>query len=150
MSPSVIKRCATPVTVSGSNDGAALITDHVVTNHRLDNSKHALHEKCIVERALHEQEIRNRLKRLNDRKLQIQECKVQEVKAANASLGDRDNSEFVSNNRNAYTAENVCNKTGNDQSLGKQSSTYGNESTRSRNEYNERSRYGNDTNVIPS
>ncbi|GJZ81899.1 hypothetical protein Tco_0646893 [Tanacetum coccineum] len=91
-------------------------------------------EQCIVERAHHEQEIQNRLKRLNERKLQIQEYKVQEVKASDASLGDTDSSRIISDK-------------GNDQSLGNQSSTYGNESSRSRNECNEIGTSGDDTDI---
>ncbi|GJT57451.1 hypothetical protein Tco_0992505 [Tanacetum coccineum] len=107
-------------------------------------------EKCIIERALHEQEIKNRLRRLNNRNLQIQECKVQEVKTADASLRDTYSSRFVSDIGNANNSENDCNKTGNAQSLEKQSSTYGNESNRSRNECIERRNFRDDTNIRPS
>ncbi|GKC52067.1 hypothetical protein Tco_1074812 [Tanacetum coccineum] len=101
-------------------------------------------EKCIVERALHDQEIQ---KRLNDRKLQIQECKVQELKATDANSGDTHSGEFVSDNRNTHNLENDCSKTGNDQSLEKQSSTSRNESSRSRNECSERSSSRNDMDI---
>ncbi|GKB26588.1 hypothetical protein Tco_0865989 [Tanacetum coccineum] len=107
-------------------------------------------EKCIVERALHEQEIKNRLRRLNNRNLQIQECKVQEVKTADASSRDTYSSRFLSDIGNANNSENDCNKTGNAQSLEKQSSTYGNESNRSRNECSERRNFRDDTNIRPS
>ncbi|GKB63396.1 hypothetical protein Tco_0919582 [Tanacetum coccineum] len=82
-------------------------------------------EQCIIERARHEQELQNRLKRLNERKLQIQECKIQEVKASNACSGDTDSSGIVSDK-------------GNDQSLENHSSTYGDETSRSRNECNDK------------
>ncbi|GJT61408.1 hypothetical protein Tco_1004941 [Tanacetum coccineum] len=113
------------------------------------DSKYALSviKRCIDERALHEQEIQ---KRLNDKKLQNQECKVQEVNAVDASSGDTDSSGYISDNRNAHSSENDCSKTGNDQSLEKQSSTFGNESSRSRNEFSKRSSSGNDTNIKPS
>ncbi|GKD55366.1 hypothetical protein Tco_1288753 [Tanacetum coccineum] len=91
-------------------------------------------EKCIVERARHEQEIQNRL---NERKLQIQECKVQEVKTSDASSGDTYNSGIVSDK-------------GNDQSLENQSNTFVNESSRSRNECNERNISRDDTDIKPS
>ncbi|GKE58410.1 hypothetical protein Tco_1497595 [Tanacetum coccineum] len=91
-------------------------------------------EQCIIERALHEQEIRNRL---NERKLEIQECKVQEVKASDASLGDKDSSGIVSD-------------TGNDQSLENQSNTSGDERSRSRDECNDKSTSGDDTDIRPS
>ncbi|GKE30403.1 hypothetical protein Tco_1445787 [Tanacetum coccineum] len=104
-------------------------------------------EKCIVERALHDQEILNRL---NDEKLQIQECKLQEVKAADASLRDTNNSGSVSDNGNAHSSENNFSKTGNYQSLEKQSSTFGNDSCRSGNECNDRSNSRDDMDIRPS
>ncbi|GJZ01575.1 hypothetical protein Tco_0519536 [Tanacetum coccineum] len=94
-------------------------------------------EQCIVERASHEQELQNGLKRLNERKLQIQECKVQEVKASDASSGDKDCSRIVSDK-------------GNDQGLENQSNTSGDESSRSRNECNDKSTSGDDTDIRPS
>ncbi|GJW74491.1 hypothetical protein Tco_0133861, partial [Tanacetum coccineum] len=94
-------------------------------------------EQCIVERANHEQELQNGLKRLNERKLQIQECKVQEVKASDASSGDNDCSRIVSDNGNVHGLEN-------------QSNTSGDESSRSRNECNDKSNSGDDTNISPS
>ncbi|GJS11648.1 hypothetical protein Tco_0368444 [Tanacetum coccineum] len=94
-------------------------------------------EQCIVERARHEQELQNRLKRLNERKLQIQECKVQEVKASDASSGDKDSSGIVSDK-------------GNDQSLENHSNTFGDKSSRSRNECNDKSTSGDDTDIRPS
>ncbi|GJS59941.1 hypothetical protein Tco_0654725 [Tanacetum coccineum] len=84
-------------------------------------------EKCIVERARHEQELQNRLKRLNERKLQIQECKIQEVKALNACSGDTNSSGIVSDKWN-------------DQSLENHSNISGDESSRSRNECNDKSK----------
>ncbi|GKB28406.1 hypothetical protein Tco_0867807, partial [Tanacetum coccineum] len=81
-------------------------------------------EQCIVERARHEQEIHNRLKRLNERKFQIQECMVQKVKASDASSGEKD-----------------CKN---------QSNISGDESSRSRNECNDKSTYGDDTDIRPS
>ncbi|GKA25850.1 hypothetical protein Tco_0711959 [Tanacetum coccineum] len=94
-------------------------------------------EQCIVERARHEQELQNRLKRLNERKLQIQECKIQEVKASNACLRDTDSSGIVSDK-------------GNDQSLENHSNTSGDESSRSRNECNDKSTSRDDTDIRPS
>ncbi|GJV44895.1 hypothetical protein Tco_1429431 [Tanacetum coccineum] len=94
-------------------------------------------KRCIIESALYEQEIQNRLKRLTERKLQIQECKVQEVKASDASSGYKYSSGIVS-------------EKGNDQSLEDQSSTSGNDSSRSRNECNERNTSGDDTDIGPS
>ncbi|GJV23583.1 hypothetical protein Tco_1376278 [Tanacetum coccineum] len=91
-------------------------------------------EQCIVERARHEQEIQ---KRLNERKLHIQECKIQEVKALNDSSGDTDNSGIVSDK-------------GNDQSLENQSNTPRDESSRTRNECNDKSTSGDDTDIRPS
>ncbi|GKB20552.1 hypothetical protein Tco_0854475 [Tanacetum coccineum] len=94
-------------------------------------------EQCIVERARHEQELQNRLKRLNERKLQIQECKIQEVKASDASLRDKDSSGIVLDK-------------GNDQSIENQSNTPRDESSRSRNECNDKSTSANDTDIKPS
>ncbi|GKD07983.1 hypothetical protein Tco_1187668 [Tanacetum coccineum] len=73
----------------------------------------------------------------DERKLQIQECKVPEVKASNASSGDKDCSRIVSDK-------------GNDQGLKNQSNTSGDESSRSRNEYNDKSTFGDDTDMKPS
>ncbi|GKA83441.1 hypothetical protein Tco_0805036 [Tanacetum coccineum] len=78
-------------------------------------------KRCIIESALYEQEIQNRLKRLTERKLQIQECKVQEVKSSDGSSGGKDSNGIVS-------------EKGNDQSSENQSSTSGNEISRSRND----------------
>nr|GEW06515.1 hypothetical protein [Tanacetum cinerariifolium] len=94
-------------------------------------------EQCIVERARHEQELQNGLKRLNGREFHIQKCKVQEVKASNASSGDKDCNRIVSDKRN-------------DQSLDNQSSTPRDEGSRSRNECNNKSTFGDDTNIKPS
>ncbi|GJZ95874.1 hypothetical protein Tco_0668208 [Tanacetum coccineum] len=94
-------------------------------------------EQCIVERANHEQELQNGLKRLNERKLQIQEYKVQEVQASDASSGDKDCSRIVSDK-------------GNDQGLENQSNTSGDESSRSRNECNDKRTSGDDTDIKPS
>ncbi|GJX74567.1 hypothetical protein Tco_0313162 [Tanacetum coccineum] len=94
-------------------------------------------EQCIVERANHEQELQNGLKRLNERKLQIQECKVQEVKASDASSGDNDCSRIVSDNGNVQGLEN-------------QSNTSGDESSRSRNECNDKSNSRYETDISPS
>ncbi|GJR88896.1 hypothetical protein Tco_0212907 [Tanacetum coccineum] len=94
-------------------------------------------EQCIVERARHEQEIQNKLKSLNKRKLQIQECMVQKVKATDARLGEKDCSGIVSDK-------------GNDQGLENQSNTSGDESSRSRNECNDKSTSGDDTDIRPS
>ncbi|GJW63817.1 hypothetical protein Tco_0115701 [Tanacetum coccineum] len=129
------------------------------------NSTNKLHEKdsksdlsVIRDKFLHSEELKpsnydgrhKRLKRLNDRKLKIQECKVQEVTTPNASSGDTDSGGFISDNGNAHSSENDCNKTGNAQSSEKQSSTYGNESSRSRNECTERSNSRDDTDIKPS
>ncbi|GKB67692.1 hypothetical protein Tco_0929104 [Tanacetum coccineum] len=89
-------------------------------------------EQCIVER-----ESWNGLKRLNERKLQIKECKVQEVKASDAISGDKDCSRIGSDK-------------GNDQGLENQSNTSGDESSRSRNECNDKSTSGDDTDIRPS
>ncbi|GJY53017.1 hypothetical protein Tco_0444681 [Tanacetum coccineum] len=82
-------------------------------------------EQCIVERACHEQELQNRLKRLSNKKLQIQECKIQEVKASNASSGKKDSSGIVSDK-------------GNDQGLENQGNTSRDESSKSRNDSNDK------------
>ncbi|GJS37457.1 hypothetical protein Tco_0535839 [Tanacetum coccineum] len=87
--------------------------------------------------ARHEQELQNRLKRLNERKLQIQECKIQDVKASNACSGDTDSNGIVSDK-------------GNYQGLENQSNTSGDESSRSRNELNDKSTSGDDTDIRPS
>ncbi|GKA04513.1 hypothetical protein Tco_0683633 [Tanacetum coccineum] len=91
-------------------------------------------KQCIVERACHEQELQNRL---NERKLQIQECMVQKVKASDPSSGEKECSRIVSDK-------------GNDQGLKNQSNTSGDESSRSRNECNDKSTYGDDTDIKPS
>nr|GEV44663.1 hypothetical protein [Tanacetum cinerariifolium] len=67
----------------------------------------------------------------------IQECKIQEVKASNASSGDKDSSGIVLDK-------------GNDHSLENQSNTSGNESSRSRNECNDKSTSRDDTDIRPS
>ncbi|GJS63165.1 hypothetical protein Tco_0677729 [Tanacetum coccineum] len=67
----------------------------------------------------------------------IQECKVQKVKASDASSGDNDCSRIVSDKEN-------------DQGLENQSNTSGDESSRSRNECNDKSTYGDDTDIRPS
>ncbi|GJZ80619.1 hypothetical protein Tco_0645613 [Tanacetum coccineum] len=69
--------------------------------------------------------------------VQIQECTVQEVKASDANSADKDCSRIVS-----YK--------GNDQGLENQSNTSGDESSRSRNECNDKSTYGDDTDIRPS
>ncbi|GJS44160.1 hypothetical protein Tco_0569203 [Tanacetum coccineum] len=94
-------------------------------------------EQCSVERARHEQDIQNRLRRLNERKLQVQECMVQKVKATNASSGDTKCNRIVSEKQN-------------DQGLDNQSNTSGDESSRTRNECNDKSTYGDDTDIRPS
>ncbi|GJT85306.1 hypothetical protein Tco_1067023 [Tanacetum coccineum] len=91
----------------------------------------------IVERAHHEQELENRLKRLSERKLQIQECKIQKVKASDASSGETDRGRIVSDK-------------GNDQGLENQSNTSRDESSRSRNECNDKSTSGDDTDIRTS
>ncbi|GJS56929.1 hypothetical protein Tco_0651713 [Tanacetum coccineum] len=77
------------------------------------------------------------VEKVNERKLQIQECKVQKVKASNASSGDNDCSRIVSDKEN-------------DQGLENQSNTSGDESSRSRNECNDKSTSGDDTDIRPS
>ncbi|GKB12602.1 hypothetical protein Tco_0846525 [Tanacetum coccineum] len=79
----------------------------------------------------------NGLKRLNERKLQIQECKVQKVKASDASSGDNDCSRIVLDKES-------------DQGLENQSNTSVDESSRSRNECNDKKTYGDDTDIRPS
>ncbi|GJX97925.1 hypothetical protein Tco_0354944 [Tanacetum coccineum] len=92
-------------------------------------------EQCIVERASHEHKLQNGLKRLNERQLQIQECTVQN--ASDASSGDNECSRIVSDN-------------GNVQDLESQSNTSGDESSRSRNESNDKSTSGDDTDSSPT
>ncbi|GKB58488.1 hypothetical protein Tco_0914674 [Tanacetum coccineum] len=91
-------------------------------------------KKSIDERALHKREYDTRV---NERQLQIQECKVQEVKASDACSGDNDCSRIVSDK-------------GNDQGLENQSNTSGDESSRSRNECNDKSTSRDDTDIRPS
>ncbi|GKB38112.1 hypothetical protein Tco_0883054 [Tanacetum coccineum] len=91
-------------------------------------------KKSIDERALHKREHDTRV---NERQLQIQECKVQEVKALDACSGDNDCSRIVSDK-------------GNDQGLENQSNTSRDESSRSRNECNEKSTSSDDTDIRPS
>nr|GEX44393.1 hypothetical protein [Tanacetum cinerariifolium] len=79
----------------------------------------------------------NGLKRLNERELQIQKCKVQEVKASNASSRDKDCSRIVSDK-------------GNDKGLENQSNTSGDETSRLRNDCNDKSTSGDDTDIRPS
>ncbi|GJY54900.1 hypothetical protein Tco_0446564, partial [Tanacetum coccineum] len=67
----------------------------------------------------------------------IQECMAQKVKASDASSGEKDCSRIVSDK-------------GNDQGLEKQSNTFGDESSRSRNECNDKSTSGDDTDIRPS
>ncbi|GKD55983.1 hypothetical protein Tco_1289370 [Tanacetum coccineum] len=100
-------------------------------------------EQCIVERSRHEQEIQNRLKRLNERMFQIQECMVQKVKASDASSGEKDCSRIVSDKENDQGLENY-------QGLENQSNTSGYESSRSGNEYNDKSTFRDDTDIRPS
>ncbi|GJZ35586.1 hypothetical protein Tco_0581403 [Tanacetum coccineum] len=91
-------------------------------------------EDYMLKTIIHAQTIK---KRLDDKKLQIQECTVQEVKASEANSGDKDCSRIVSDK-------------GNDQGLENQSNTSGDESSRSRNECNDKSTYGDDTDIRPS
>nr|GEU48840.1 hypothetical protein [Tanacetum cinerariifolium] len=68
----------------------------------------------------------------------IEQCIVEiEVKASDASLENKDCSRIVSDKRN-------------DQGLENQSNTSGDESSRSRNECNDKSTYGDDTDIKPS
>nr|GEX56641.1 hypothetical protein [Tanacetum cinerariifolium] len=62
---------------------------------------------------------------------------IEQFQALNASSGDKDCSRIVSNK-------------GNDQGLENQSNTYGDESNRPRNEYNEKSTSSDDTDIRPS
>ncbi|GJU67586.1 hypothetical protein Tco_1253845 [Tanacetum coccineum] len=98
-------------------------------------------ERQLNKETLHEKDsdydLRNGLKRLNERKLHIQECKVQKVKASDASSGDSDCNRIVSYKEN-------------DQGLENQSNTSGDESSRSRNECNDKITSGDDTNIRPS
>nr|GEW41327.1 hypothetical protein [Tanacetum cinerariifolium] len=68
---------------------------------------------------------------------QLDECKVQEVKASDASSRDKDSSGIVSDKWN-------------DQNLENKSNTTGDESSRSRNEDNDKSTSGDDTDIRPS
>ncbi|GJU53417.1 hypothetical protein Tco_1227131 [Tanacetum coccineum] len=67
----------------------------------------------------------------------IQECKIQEVNVSNAYSGDTDSSGIVSDKGNAQGLEN-------------QSNTSGDESSRSRNDCNDKSTFGDDTDIRPS
>ncbi|GJS83668.1 ribonuclease H-like domain-containing protein [Tanacetum coccineum] len=67
----------------------------------------------------------------------IQEYKVQEVQASDSSLGDKDCSRIVSDK-------------GNDQGSENQSNTYGDESSRSRNECKDKRTSGDDMDIRPS
>ncbi|GJW65787.1 hypothetical protein Tco_0117671 [Tanacetum coccineum] len=98
-------------------------------------------EQCIIERASHEQKLQNGLKRLNERKLQIQECTVQN--ALDASSGDNDCSRIVSDKGNDQGLEN-------DKGLENQRNTSGDESSMSRNECNDKSTSGDDTDISPT
>ncbi|GJZ44592.1 hypothetical protein Tco_0591847 [Tanacetum coccineum] len=68
---------------------------------------------------------------------------VQKVKASDASSGEKDGSRTVSDKGNDQGLEN-------DQGLKNQSNTSGDESSRSRNECNDKSTSGDDTNIRPS
>ncbi|GKB84063.1 hypothetical protein Tco_0956335 [Tanacetum coccineum] len=94
-------------------------------------------EQCIIEKACHEQEIQNRLKRLNERKLQILDCKVQKVKAMDASSGDTNCIDCIQDKGMMQGFEN-------------QGNTSRDKSSRSRNECNDKSTSGDDTNIRPS
>ncbi|GKA08775.1 hypothetical protein Tco_0688106, partial [Tanacetum coccineum] len=63
-------------------------------------------KKSIDERALHKSEYDTRV---NERQLQIQECKVQEVKASDAYSGDNDCSRIVSDKDESSRSKNECN-----------------------------------------
>nr|GEX51510.1 hypothetical protein [Tanacetum cinerariifolium] len=89
-------------------------------------NKETLHEKDSSSDLL---VIKNGLKRLNERKLQIQKYKVQEIKASDVSLGDKDCSRIVSEN---------------------QINTSGDESSMSRNEFNDKNTFRDDTDIKPS
>ncbi|GJR86983.1 retrovirus-related pol polyprotein from transposon TNT 1-94, partial [Tanacetum coccineum] len=67
----------------------------------------------------------------------IQKCKVHEVKTSDASSGDKDCNRIVSDKGNDQGLENQCN-------------TFGDESSMSRNECNDKSTSGDDTNIRPS
>ncbi|GJY15428.1 hypothetical protein Tco_0385850 [Tanacetum coccineum] len=67
----------------------------------------------------------------------IQECKVQEVKASDACSGEKDYSRIVSDNGNVQGLEN-------------QSNTSGDKISRLRNECNDKSNSGDDTDISPS
>ncbi|GJX20172.1 hypothetical protein Tco_0222849 [Tanacetum coccineum] len=71
------------------------------------------------------------------RQLQIQECKVQGVKASDACSGEKDYSRIVSDNGNVQGLEN-------------QNNTSGDKSSRLRNECNDKSNFGDDTDISPS
>ncbi|GKF42928.1 hypothetical protein Tco_0126270, partial [Tanacetum coccineum] len=78
---------------------------------------------------------------LNERKLQIQECTVQ--KASDASSGDNKCSRIVSDKGNDQGLEN-------DKGLKNQHNTSGDESSMSRNECNDKSTSGDDTDISPT
>ncbi|GJY38652.1 hypothetical protein Tco_0425016 [Tanacetum coccineum] len=91
-------------------------------------------ESQLNKETLHEKDSNSGLK-WNEIKLQNQECTVQ--KALDASSGDNDCSKIVSDN-------------GNVQDLESQSNTSGDESSRSRNECNDKSTSGDDTDISPT
>ncbi|GKE28633.1 hypothetical protein Tco_1444017 [Tanacetum coccineum] len=89
-------------------------------------------EKQLNNEILHENDSKSALSMIK-----IQECKIQEVKASDASLGEKDRSGIVSDK-------------GNDQGLENQGNTSRDESSRSRNECNDKSTSGDDTDIRPS
>nr|GEU95096.1 hypothetical protein [Tanacetum cinerariifolium] len=75
---------------------------------------------------------------------------IDSIEKLNSSLGNTKSSGFVSNNMNAHSSDNDCNKTRNAQRSEKKSITFGNKSSRSGNECSERRNSGNDTDIKPS
>nr|GEW11290.1 hypothetical protein [Tanacetum cinerariifolium] len=90
-----------------------------------------------LERKLHKETLHEKDSNSDLCMIKTQMCKVQEVQASNASSGDKDCSRIVSDKRN-------------DQGLENQSNTSGDESRRSRNECNDKSTSGDDTDSRPS
>nr|GEW77001.1 integrase, catalytic region, zinc finger, CCHC-type, peptidase aspartic, catalytic [Tanacetum cinerariifolium] len=91
-------------------------------------------QKYMTESILHNEEIEQQK---NEKKLQIQECKVQEVKASNASMGNKHSNGIISDK-------------GNDQNLENQSNISRDESSKSKNEDNDKSTSRYDTDIKPS
>ncbi|GJX08808.1 hypothetical protein Tco_0196740 [Tanacetum coccineum] len=116
--------------------------------YELSQNMNNLEKKLNIE-ILHEKDSKSDLKhiitkieksratKVNEIKLQIQECMVQKVKAMDASLGEKDRSRIVSDEENNQGLEN-------------QSNTSGDESSRSSNKCNDKSTFGDVSDIRPS